>query len=280
MQGVTDCRPKVVEVPQRLALVELLVTGWSYALLVLWTLLCIFCFPWAFVLCRLVLRWSSARLMRWFIWIYGRGWLLFMSPFVRFRREGMERLRRGSPCLLVVNHLSFFDTYCMALLPLHDVTFAVRSWPFRIFFYRAFMRLARYLDVEGESWEQTLSGCRAAFATGGAVLFFPEGHRSRDGRLQRFYSGAFKAAAATGVPLVPLCITGTDRLLPPGRRSLRPCRVTLRALEPIDTSSFGDEDGHIRLRKLVKRRMLETLAEMRGEERPTEAVLRNGMDDE
>ena len=252
---------------------EMLMTGWGYGVLFFWTLFGILLFPFLFGAGRLLLRRSAGQLMRWFIWLYGRGWLVLMSPFVRFRCLGMARVRPGKPFLLVVNHLSFFDTYCMALLPAHDITFAVRSWPFRLFWYSTFMRLARYLDVEGDSWEQTLSHCREAFAAGGTVLFFPEGHRSRDGRLQRFYSGAFKAAAATGVPLIPLCIVGTDRLLPPGRRSMRPCRVTLQALEPIETTPFAGEDGHIRLRKLVKMRMAVAIAEMRGEAPPGEDLL-------
>ncbi len=239
---------------------------WCYTLLFLWTLCGILCFPLVFALGRLILRWPADKLMRGLVWLYGRGWILLMSPFVRFQREQMQWLEAGKPYLFVVNHLSFFDTYCMALLPIYDITFAVRSWPFRLFWYRGFMRLARYLDVESSSWEETLAQCRRAFGAGGTVLFFPEGHRSRDGKLQRFYSGGFKAAASSGVPLVPLCITGTDRLLPPGRKLLRPCRVMLRALEPIDTRPFAAEDGHIRLRKLVKTRMAAALDELRSAE--------------
>jgi len=239
---------------------------WCYSLLLLWTLLGVLTFPVTFSLCLLLLRWPADRVMRWFIWLYGRGWLLLMSPFVRFRREQMEQIEVGKPYLFVVNHFSFFDTYCMALLPVHDVTFALRSWPFQMFWYSCFMRLARYLDVEGSSWEKTLSNCQCAFDAGGTVLFFPEGHRSRDGRLQRFYSGAFKAAISTGVPLVPLCIDGTDQLLSPGRKLLRPCHIQLRALEPIDSSEFSEENGHLRLRKLVKGRMAAALEDMRSED--------------
>lgn len=246
------------------ALKRLLMNLWCYSGLGIWTLFGIVMFPLAFGICLLGVRWPPDRLARWFIWLYGRGWLLLMSPFVHFRREQMDALKVNTPYLFVVNHLSFFDTYCMALLPVYDITFAVRSWPFRIFWYSGFMRLARYLDVEGSRWEETLSNSRSVFAAGGTVLFFPEGHRSRDGQLQRFYSGAFKVAIATGVPLVPLCISGTERLLPPGRKWLSPCRVTLRALPPIDTSVYTDPDGHLRLRKLVKERMTAALSDMRG----------------
>ncbi|NOQ52488.1 MAG: 1-acyl-sn-glycerol-3-phosphate acyltransferase [Desulfuromonadaceae bacterium] len=264
MLSVTDCR-RTAENDSGAGLIPVLMNLWCYSLLLLWTLFGILVFPFVFGLCRLLLRWPADRLVRWFIWLYGRGWLLLMSPFVQFRREQMGQIEIGKPCLFVVNHLSFFDTYCMALLPVHDVTFALRSWPFRMFWYSGFMRLARYLDVEGSSWEETLSNCQGAFSAGGTVLFFPEGHRSRDGQLQRFYSGGFKAAISTGVPLIPLCIDGTDQLLPPGRKLLRPCRIRLRALESIDTREFAEEDGHIRLRKLVKGRMSEALEDMRSE---------------
>ncbi len=245
--------------------VLVLMNIWCYSMLSLWTLLGVLVFPFAFGLCLLFSRWSADQVVRWFIWIYGRGWLLLMRPFVQFRREQLDLIEVGKPYLFVINHLSFFDTYCMALLPVHDVTFAVRSWPFRMFWYSGFMRLARYLDVEGRSWEETLCDSNSAFAAGGTVLFFPEGHRSRDGQLQRFYSGGFKIAIAAGVPIIPLCIDGTDQLLPPGRKTLRPCRIRLRALAPIDTSRFNSESGHIQLRKKVKAQMAAALAEMRGE---------------
>jgi len=261
MQDVVDCR-KTVERDREEPML-LLMNVWSYSLLLLWTLFGIFVFPFVFSGCWLLSRWPADRVMRLFVWLYGRGWLLLMSPFVRFRRDRMEQIQSGQPCLFVVNHLSFFDTYCMALLPVYDITFAVRSWPFQMFWYSGFMRLARYLDVEGNSWDDTLAQCQRAFDAGGTVLFFPEGHRSRDGQLQRFYSGAFKAAIHSGVPLIPLCIDGTGQLLPPGRKLLRPCQVRLRALEPIDSREFAENDGHIRLRKLVKRRMAAALEDMR-----------------
>jgi len=236
---------------------------WVYPALLLWTLIGILLFPFTFSMGLVFLRQPADRLMRWFVWIYGRGWLLLMSPFVRFRRQGMERISRDRPCVFVVNHFSFFDTYCMALLPQYDIVFAVRSWPFQLFWYSAFMRLARYLDVEGSNWEETLSNSRSVFAGGGTVLFFPEGHRSRTGEIQRFYSGGFKVAIDAGVDLIPLCIDGTDKLLPPGRKLFHPCTVTLRALEPVATVTFRDKDGHIRLRKQVKEQMNAELAAMR-----------------
>ncbi len=235
----------------------------AFPLIALWTLLGVILFPLGFGLWKVVTGWSPGRIMRHFIWIYGRGWMVIMSPFVRFRREGFPRGWNPGPGILVINHLSFFDTYCMALLPLFDVAFAVRAWPFRMFWYSYFMRLAEYLNVESWEWEEISRSGRRILEEGGSVLFFPEGHRSRDGQLQHFYSGAFRLAVETGRPVVPLCITGTDTLLPPGRFWLRPAAVTLRALEPVDPGDFPGPEGHVRMRKKVKEMIARNLAEMR-----------------
>lgn len=211
---------------------------------------------------RLGTGWPAGRVTRWLIWVYGRGWLVLVWPFLRLRREGFGPGVGEPPCVLVVNHLSFFDTFFMGALPFFDVTFAVRSWPFKMLWFTPFMRLAGYLDVEGGSHEETLAASLAALKRGGRLLFFPEGHRSRDGRLQQFHTGAFRIAAEAGVPVVPLCLTGTGRFLPPGRWWVAPSRVRLRALAPVRPDAFEGPMPHRKLRDEVRERMEAAVAEM------------------
>ena len=247
----------------RLGPAALLMNAVVYPLLVVWTALGIACSPLLILAWKALTRWDSGRIMRHLIWLYGRSWLLIMAPFVRFRRQGFDGLDLDRPAIFVVNHQSFFDTYCMGLLPVHDVTFAVRAWPFRMVWYRWFMQLAGYLDVESTAWEEIETAGRTVLDRGGHLLFFPEGHRSRDGHLQRFYNGAFRLAVASGRPLVPLCLDGTGQLLPPGRLSLHPAQVTLRALEPIDSRLFDGDSGPRELRNLVRERLAAALEEIR-----------------
>lgn len=228
--------------------------------MVLWTLAGILAFPVCLLLWKPATRWDLGRIVRHLISIHGYGLIVIVSPFVRFRGEGLEGIPR--PCILVVNHLSFFDSYFMAALPFHDTIFAVGAWPFRMYWYTAFMRLACYLDVEQGDWERVVRTSAESFARNGCVLFFPEGHRSRTGRLQPFFSGAFRLSRETGVPVVPLCITGTDRMLPPGRFALHPARVRLKVLAPVDPASFQGNLGHIALRRVVRDRMAICLKEM------------------
>lgn len=243
-------------------LAAVLMTVIVYPLLVVWTLLGMILVPGLFLFWKGVTGWETGRIIRQFIWLYGRGWMVIVAPFVRFRRQGFAAAGIQGPAVIVINHLSFFDTFCMAALPFSDVTFAVRSWPFRMFWYAGFMRLAGYLDVESMDWESCLAAGRQVSEKEGFILFFPEGHRSRDGELQRFYSGAFRLARELGCPILPLCITGTDRLLPPGRRWLRPARVRLHALPMVDPAAFA---SHGELRRQVKAQMGRQLETMRQE---------------
>lgn len=234
-----------------------------YPLMVLWIAVGVVASPLCILVVKLATRWDLGRVIRYLISIHGYGLIVIVSPFVRFRGEGFDNIRR--PCILVVNHLSFFDSYFMAALPTFDIIFAVGAWPFKMYWYTLFMRMARYLDVEKGDWGEVLATCTESFGRKGAVLFFPEGHRSRTGRLQPFYSGAFRLSKETGIPIVPLCITGTDKLLPPGRFVLHPARVTLRALPAVDPAQFPGKNGHLSMRRAVRDLMAHKVAEMQGE---------------
>jgi len=234
-----------------------------YPLMALWIVAGILASPFCLLVWKVATGWDIGRIVRHLINIHGYGLVVIVSPFVRFRGEGFADIKR--PCILVVNHLSFFDSYFISTLPFHDIIFAVGAWPFKMYWYTLFMRLARYLDVETSDWNEVMRICTETFAKQGAVLFFPEGHRSRSGKLQPFYSGAFRLAQETGVPIVPLCITGTDTMLPPGHSFLHPARVRLKALDPVNPDAYPGRRGLAEMRREVRRCMAQKLEEMQGE---------------
>jgi len=241
----------------------LLMNSTVWPLMVVWTLISLALAPLAVVAGIYLFCWEKARVVRLLVWLYGRGWMLILRPFVRFTFVDFDKGYFLKPGIIVANHLSFFDTYCMAGLPCSNIVFAVRSWPFKMFWYSKIMRMARYLDVEGSDWEQTVAAGKRVVEEKAALVFWPEGHRSRDGQLQRFYSGAFKLAVHCQVPVTPLCITGTEQLLPPGRHWLAPANIVMRALPPVDTADFSGPTAHVELRKMVKSQIAQALEEMR-----------------
>ena len=231
-------------------------------LLLAWTGLGIILFPALFGVMKLTMPWDTEKITRQLIWIYARIALVMMLPFVQFKADGLKLNELKPPCILVANHLSFFDLYSLALLPFGDVSVTVRDWPFKMFWYAPFMRLAGYVNIENVPWQAISESVAGILSKGGGLLFFPEGHRSRNGQLQRFYSGAFRLAVETGVKIVPLCIVGTHELWPPGRWWLKPARVKVRALQTVDPAKFTGTSAHRAIQKVVKTRMADNLKEM------------------
>lgn len=170
------------------------------------------------------------------------GWVLVC--FVPFRAPVKVEYRSGEippAAIFVANHNSAIDPYLFGAI-VRDNSF-VTSWPFKIPLYSFFMRLAQYANT-AEGWEEVRRKCKDLLEAGSSVTIWPEGHRSRDGKLGRFKNGAFVLAVETGYPIVPVCILGSGFVLPPGKRLLRPGNVKLLVLDPL----YPDESGKIQER--------------------------------
>jgi 1-acyl-sn-glycerol-3-phosphate acyltransferase len=79
-------------------------------------------------------------------------------------------------------------------------------------------------------------------AAGYTVVFYPEGTRSRDGRLLPFKKGGFRLALQAQVPILPVAIRGTRELFPPDHWRFRGGRVDAVVREPIETTGLGAAD--------------------------------------
>lgn len=116
------------------------------------------------------------------------------------------------PCILVANHQSLIDILLLLQLPT-DARCWAKRWPFRVPFLGLMMRLCGHLCVEDP---RVFYKAAESLRSGVSLLVFPEGTRSRDGKLTRFHDGAFVLAARTGVPVVPVLIRGSGTTMPPG----------------------------------------------------------------
>lgn len=241
----------------------MLMNAWVYPLMAIFTVLAMLLFPVLFLSWMLVTRRTADRVTRQMIRLYGKGVLVLLRPFVRILDDGFQQLR--IPGIIVANHLSIADTYLLSLMPVWDVRICLRSWPFRLYWYRPFMVLARYLDIESTEWSEVLATARQSFERGEGFMIFPEGHRSRTGELGHFHSGAFRLSVATGQPVYALCITGTEDLLPPSRWFMKPASIRIRTLGPFQASGDSSRQAHVQLQTMVRSRIAAELIAMRVE---------------
>ncbi|XP_023731402.1 1-acyl-sn-glycerol-3-phosphate acyltransferase BAT2, chloroplastic [Lactuca sativa] len=144
-------------------------------------------------------------------------------PFFKVKIQGLENLPpKNSPAVYVSNHQSFLDIYALLTLG-RNLKFISKTaiFLFPVVGWAMFlMGLIPLKRMDSRSQLQTLKRCMELVKNGGSVFFFPEGTRSKDGRLGTFKKGAFSIAAKTGVPVVPITLVGTGKIMPAGMETI------------------------------------------------------------
>ncbi|PID74354.1 MAG: 1-acyl-sn-glycerol-3-phosphate acyltransferase [Desulfobacterales bacterium] len=214
------------------------------------TLLGILLLPAIILVNRLFWRRRVAAAMRRAIRFY--GWVLVrLVPFFGPTRLEYIGERPDRPSVFVANHNSAIDPYLFGMIPIENSF--VTSWAFKIPVYQSFMNVAGYANAF-EGWDEVCRKGKMLLDAGSSVTIWPEGHRSRDGSLGRFKNGAFALAVESGVPVVPVCLLGSGRIMAPGEFFLNPGRVQMLVLpaEYPDISLVGERQK-VELKRRVQK---------------------------
>ena len=145
---------------------------------------------------------------------------------VRF--QGIQRIPTSGPLIIVPNHVTYADPVLVTIPVRRPVYYMAWNALFEIPGLAWLIRRLRAFPVEIEAADPraTREAVRLLQANE-AVMIFPEGGRSPDGRLQRFKPGAFRLSCSLGVPVLPVTITGGHESWPPGRMLPRPGRLAI-----------------------------------------------------
>lgn len=184
-----------------------------------------------------------AALARHFITGYGRGMLFLWRPWMPVLVQNADLARATGPCIIVANHQSSLDPYLLGAQTEANLCLVSKTWPYRLlFFFAPAMRLAGYVDVESLPALAAEEICLRRLREGATLVFFPEGRRTRDGALGRFYAGAFALAVKANVPVVPLLIHNSRAVFPAGGRFFTPAPVHMRMLPAQHPTDFAHAD--------------------------------------
>ena len=200
-----------------------------------------------------------SRLYRVSMWIMAAG---VRAAGIRVVVEGMELVPEGRSCIFLANHVSNLDPpVLLPMLPGRTSVLLKRSL-MRIPILGTAMRMAGFVPVDRgsrpEAAAASVAAAGAALRAGLHILIYPEGTRSRDGRLAKFKKGPFYLAADSGAPIVPVVITGTEAMMKKGTPWIRPGVATVRMLPAIDPGAYGSKDE---VMAAVRAAMIEALPE-------------------
>ena len=168
------------------------------------------------------------------------------SPVFRFcwrlDVEGLEHIPAEGPAVICPNHISVIDSFLLPWALPRPITFVGKAeylddWKTK----RLFPALGMIpIDRRGgDQARAALAAARAVLERGDLFGIYPEGTRSRDGRLYKGHTGAARLALETGSPIIPVGIVGTREIQPPGAPYPRPFRTaTIRIGRPIDVERY------------------------------------------
>lgn len=153
----------------------------------------------------------------------------------------VHELPAGS-AILVGNHQGMLDILAlMSALP-HPPVFAAKAELFRIPLFGQAMRAMGHIPIYRGDRQKAIAsinrGAKTLQKKGHQLAFFPEGTRSRDGKIHAFKKGAFVFALESKLPLVPFAINGSYACCPPGQRRVYAGVIQLKILPLKDTQDY------------------------------------------
>jgi 1-acyl-sn-glycerol-3-phosphate acyltransferase len=160
---------------------------------------------------------------------------LFARLFFRLKVIGEENVPRTGGVIVAANHNSFLDIPLIGCALTRRADNMAKEELYRNPIVAAFFRALGGFSVRRKGNDRAaLDEAVRRLRAGHLLVLYPEGTRSMDGRLRAPKAGIGMLVARTGAPVVPACIEGTDRAFPPGKRWIRPARVTITFGRPID----------------------------------------------
>ena len=188
----------------------------------------------------------------------------YVFPFWHVRIQGSQPDRGAYVC--TSNHQSFLDIFAMSRQR-REMKWIAKEEVFKIPFIGLYFRLSGDIPVnrgDRESGGAALSRARWYLDHGMPVMIFPEGTRSRDGRMGPFKPGAFRLAIEAQVPILPVAVTGSADGMPKGSPWIRPTVVLIRVLEPVETKGMTGADV-VKLMENVRGRIAAAEEELHAE---------------
>ena len=164
---------------------------------------------------------------------------------IKVEVSGLDRIDPRTALIFMPNHISFLDGPLLEMLIPGAARVVLKKSVLRIPIVGLGMRFVGFVPVDRKG----IKGGKRSIAKaiqmvrekGYSFLIFPEGTRSRDGKLQRFRRGGFFLALETGAPIVPVTIGGTFELMPKGQKYARKGSVRVAFHDPIPTRGHAIE---------------------------------------
>jgi 1-acyl-sn-glycerol-3-phosphate acyltransferase len=171
------------------------------------------------------------------VWAKGVLWV----SGIQVKIHGFDPELGNQSCIYMSNHQSNFDIPVLYSGLSAQFRWLAKAELFRIPIFGQSMRSAGYISIDRSNRKsafRSLAMAAEMIRNGTSVMIFPEGTRSSDGVLLPFKKGGFVLAVDAGVPIVPIKISGTHKIMPKGRLLISRRKVRIDVGKPIQSADF------------------------------------------
>jgi len=169
------------------------------------------------------------------------AWWLCRALF-RIEFSGVDNIPAEGPCIITPNHVTYADPIWITIPIKRRIYYMAWDKPFEIPVLGTVMRFFGAFPVNLDAVDGSAQReAKEVLRQQRALVIFPEGGRTRTGKLMPFKMGAFRFALSHGVPIVPVTIKGADRVWPVGRFLPRPGRIAVTYHSPIDVVQLPED---------------------------------------
>ncbi len=198
----------------------------------------------------------------WYLWYEGNYWvsLAVMKLAFSLRTEGQQNVPCSGPALLIANHQSFLDSVPVGLAARRHLVYLARQSLYRYRLLAWIMRSLNTIPINQDGFaREGLQAILEQLQAGQAVLIFPEGQRTHDGKLQELRPGIHLLIKRVAMPIIPVGIAGAYEAWPRWRKLPRPAPLIWPARQGAIAVSIGEPIPSTRFADMPRAKVMEAL---------------------
>ncbi|WP_418792145.1 lysophospholipid acyltransferase family protein [Phosphitispora sp. TUW77] len=240
---------------------KMLRTAWFYLMLVVTTLVTSIFLPVWHVLGWLGMESAQHKCGHYVAYYWGRA-ILFAAG-VKVETEGIDNVPAEGAVVFVSNHQSNFDIFVLHGCINKPKCFLAKAELAKIPIVHSWMKKMKCVFIDRGNLKQSIKAiqkCIEVLKEGQSMVVFPEGTRSKGPVMGEFKKGSLRVAEKSGVPVIPVAISGTYRIMEANNNRIRPSAVKVKFAPPIVYEMLSKEeqrDIHIVIRDIIAHNLSE-----------------------
>jgi 1-acyl-sn-glycerol-3-phosphate acyltransferase len=195
-------------------------------------ILCIFIIPAGLLSCTGNLAFSLSKL-----WAY----TMLAVSFVRTEIKNKDKIRKGTSYIIIANHQSHYDILALVTTLGIQFRWIIKKEILKVPIFGYGLYASRNIFIDRSNTAKAIESMNKGFERlpkGVSVMVFAEGTRSPDGKIHEFKKGGFVTAIRRKMPILPVTVNGSRRVLPKKSLALKPGKIQIVVGDPIDVTHY------------------------------------------